>query len=246
MDDLRYLELVRSDSDLLLAAVRSAPDTRVPSCPDWTALDLLRHVGAVYEHKLRCLELDREPKDGEFEPAPAELEPLAAWFTGRRDALLAQLAERGPAQPTYTWFPPDQSVGFWFRRMALETAVHRIDAELAAGRTTPVDPELAADGVDEVVGFLAHDFGDRSELALGADRTVELRCADRRWALTLRTDRLEHAPADTVADASITGDPTDLLLHVWNRPVTWVSSVVESGDPEVLTALRTRLQEESQ
>ena len=246
MDDLRYLELVRADSDLLLAAVRSAPDADVPSCPEWTALDLLRHVGEVYEHKLVGMELNRNPKDGECEPPPVELEPLTAWFTGRRDTLLAQLAERGPAQPTYTWFPPDQTVGFWFRRMALETAVHRIDAELAAGRTTPVDPELAADGVDEVVGFLAHDFGDRSELALGADRTVELRCADRRWALTLRADKLEHATAGAVADASVTGDPADLFLHVWNRPVTWVSSVVESGDPEVLTALRTRLQEESQ
>lgn len=246
MDDLRHLELVRSDSDLLLAAVRSAPAADVPSCPEWTALDLLRHVGSVYEHKLRCLELDRAPKDGECEPAPGELEPLAAWFTGRRDALLARLAERGPAQPTYTWFPPDQTVGFWFRRMALETAVHRIDAELAAGRTTPVDPELAADGVDEVVGFMGHDFGDRSELALGADRTVELRCADRRWALTLRTGTVEHAAADAVADASVSGDPADLFLHMWNRPATGVSSVVEAGDPEVLTALRTRLQEESQ
>ena len=246
MDDLRYLELVRADSDLLLAAVRSAPASGVPSCPEWTALDLLRHVGEVYEHKLVCMELDRDPKDGECEPAPEELEPLADWFTGRRDALLARLAEHGPAQPSYTWFPPDQTVGFWFRRMALETAVHRIDAELAAGLTTPVDPELAADGVDEVVGFLAHDFGDRSELDLGADRTVELRCADRRWALTLRTDKLEHAAEGTAADASVTGDPADLFLHIWNRPVTWVSSVVEAGDPEVLSALRTRLQEESQ
>ena len=40
--------------------------------------------------------------------------------------------------------------------MAQETAVHRLDAERAAGREHAIDAELAADGVDEFLfEFLA-------------------------------------------------------------------------------------------
>ncbi len=52
----------------------------------------------------------------------------------------------------WTW-SPQQDVAFVIRRVTQETAVHRVDAERAAGRDHRIDPELAADGVDE---FLYH------------------------------------------------------------------------------------------
>ena len=42
-------------------------------------------------------------------------------------------------------------MGFVRRRQAHEALIHRIDAELTAGRRTPVDPLLGADGVDEAL-----------------------------------------------------------------------------------------------
>ena len=42
-----------------------------------------------------------------------------------------------PAAPSWTWWPDDQTAGFWLRRMAQETAVHRVDVELPLGATTP-------------------------------------------------------------------------------------------------------------
>ena len=47
-----------------------------------------------------------------------------------------------------------QTSGFWARRMAVETAVHRYDAQLAAGDPQPVERMLAADGVDEYLDVL--------------------------------------------------------------------------------------------
>ena len=45
-------------------------------------------------------------------------------------------------------------MGFWFRRMAHETVIHRVDAELAAGLPTAhVPDDLAIDGIDEVSRF---------------------------------------------------------------------------------------------
>ncbi|WP_083895793.1 maleylpyruvate isomerase family mycothiol-dependent enzyme [Nocardia jiangxiensis] len=198
------------------------PTPRCPSCPGWTARDLLGHVGQVYEHKTLCMTLGHAPLDEQrSSPARQETE-LSAWFVEQRDALLEQLTERGPVQQTFTWFPPDRTVGFWYRRMALETAVHRVDAELATGTRTPVDPELAVDGVDELVGFLVHDFGDTPTRAAGAGRTVQLSCGQRRWLLTLRADGVDYAAEGTSVDAS-----------------TW-------GDPTALTALASRLEDETQ
>jgi MDMPI C-terminal domain/Mycothiol maleylpyruvate isomerase N-terminal domain len=43
---------------------------------------------------------------------------------------------------------PDQTAGFWRRRMAQETVVHRVDAESAHGRASPVPAALAAETGD--------------------------------------------------------------------------------------------------
>ncbi len=216
----------------------------MPSCPGWTATDVLVHVGQVYEHKILCMTLGREPDPEQRTAVPQNASALHTWFVGHRDTLLEQLSRRGHAQPSHTWFPPDQSVGFWYRRMASETAVHRVDAELAAGTRTPVDPELAADGIDELIGFVVHDFGDSPALPEGAGRTVELQAGHHRWTLTLRPGGVDYAARGVAVDAVIHAPPEDLLLYLWNRDLDNV--VVRTwGDPTALATLATRFGEET-
>ena len=69
-------------------------------------------------------------------------------------------AHASPGSPALTWYEPDQTVAFWIRRMAQETVVHRIDAELAR-------PSLAGD-----------DGVFRADLAVERDRT---RCSSGCW-----------------------------------------------------------------
>jgi hypothetical protein len=62
---------------------------------------------------------------------------------------------------------PDQTVGFWARRMALKTVVHRVDAEQARGAVAPVDAALGTDGIDEIfVIMLAGDWSGDPDDAL--------------------------------------------------------------------------------
>jgi uncharacterized protein (TIGR03083 family) len=204
----------------------------------------MRHVGEVYEHKVLCMELGREPDASERTVQPQDDFEAGTWFIAQRDALLDQLTVRGPLQASPNWLPPDQSVGFWYRRMALETAVHRVDTELAVGTRSDIDPELAADGVDELVGFLTYDFEDSPAIVEGADRIVELRCGQRRWAVTLRTDGVVRAAEGDVADATVKGQPGDLLLYLWNRDRDGVA-VLTWGDPAALAVLIARLEEET-
>ena len=67
------------------------------------------------------------------------------------DALTVALAE--PTRRCWTLAGP-ATAAWWRRRQALETAIHRVDAERALGPASPIDPALAADGVGEVVDVL--------------------------------------------------------------------------------------------
>ena len=48
---------------------------------------------------------------------------------------------------------PDRA-GFWARRQAQELAIHRWDAQTAAGEPRPIDRALAVDGIQEVFDIL--------------------------------------------------------------------------------------------
>ena len=54
--------------------------------------------------------------------------------------LVEQLDSHRPGDHAATWWPPDQTVGFWLRRMAHETSIHRRDVESAVGARPPWHP----------------------------------------------------------------------------------------------------------
>ncbi|MDP9241831.1 MAG: maleylpyruvate isomerase family mycothiol-dependent enzyme, partial [Actinomycetota bacterium] len=137
MEYATYVEHVRQDGQRLAAAAGGNLSLEVPSCPGWSVRDLVSHTARVYEHKIACTALGREPDP--WPPKwPADRDPVE-WLGDAHGRLLEMFAANGPTTPSFTWWPPDQTVGFWARRMAQETAVHRIDAELAIGSPTPVD-----------------------------------------------------------------------------------------------------------
>jgi Mycothiol maleylpyruvate isomerase N-terminal domain len=63
--------------------------------------------------------------------------------------LLKEFATRKPDDPAGSWYTPDRTAGFTIRRMAQETVIHRVDAELRTGQpVAPVPPDFAVDGLD--------------------------------------------------------------------------------------------------
>ncbi len=234
-----YLAHLRSDAARLRAVAADALDREVPSCPGWRTADLVAHVAEVYADKTLTMRRGAAPAAGavanELRATP---DPLAAF-----DRWLAELAQeltsRAPQQRTWTWWPPDQSVGFWVRRMAQETLVHRWDAELAAGRPGPLNPALAADGVDELLGWLAYPPPDSDPQARGR---VRVSGADHAWLVELRPGAFEPRGASGAADSAdvtVTGEPADLLLWLWGR--TPADALTVTGDPDVRAAFERRL-----
>jgi uncharacterized protein (TIGR03083 family) len=213
-------------------------DAPVPSCPGWTVADLIRHVAEVYLHKVACIRTGARP-----DPWQPDLsgDPLA--LLDRSYAALVEELDRDPSSFAYTWYEPDQTVGFWVRRMAQETVIHRVDGELAAGEpVTPIPADLAIDGIDEVLHlFLAYDtvkypaeFGPA--LAGSDGRTVLVTAGEESWSVRPTPDgvQISAAGADESA-ARVEGDPQGVLLWLWRRADA--NAVKIDGDPGLIDRL---------
>jgi uncharacterized protein (TIGR03083 family) len=242
MDHDRYLSTLRHDGAAMLAALRVAgPDAPVPDCPGWTAGDLAWHVTGVWSRWATIVaERATGPSAGPaLAPRPTfpETVDLAEQW-GRR--LHDELATAGPATPVWTW-GSDQSTAFVARRMAQETAVHRLDAERAAGRTYEIDAELAADGVDELLFELVPRV---AEAAAAVGGSVHLHCTDVAGEWLVVEDDAGHPVVSrqhAKGDAALRGPANDLLLVLWRRlPLDAVEVIGDRGVAERFVA-RTRL-----
>ncbi len=242
----RYLEVLRQDVERMATAAAGDLTAPVPACPGWTVRNALLHTGMVYLHKVATMRASRAV---EYPPAPEPEGDLVPWFNDAARALLAELESRGPDAPSHTWWPGDRTVGFWYRRMAQETAVHRVDVESASGDPAPVPDDVAVDGVDEVLRRFLRLWGSTVEesaggdvdLSAGADRPISVRTGGRAWRVVLHPDRVDAdaAPVEGPADAVVTGEPSEVLLWLWGRRPT--TAVRIAGDADLAGVLRARL-----
>jgi uncharacterized protein (TIGR03083 family) len=241
MDNQRLRDCLAADFGRLREVANGADlDAKVPSCPDWTTADLLRHVGEVYLHKTECMRLDREPDP--WPPEGLASEPPLDLLDRSYSALTSEFAARRPEDHAFTWYGPDQSVGFWIRRMAQETVIHRVDAELAAGAQVAAIPDdLAADGIDELLAIFVQ-FGTTNYLeyfpeltGLAGDRAVSVVTPQRSWLLSLTPTGARVAePGPDHARVTVEGPAQEVLLRLWNRGG---QGVTVTGDEETAALL---------
>ncbi|MEU6656521.1 maleylpyruvate isomerase N-terminal domain-containing protein [Streptomyces sp. NPDC046900] len=163
-----YLAVLREEVTVFERLLRTAdPGIPVATCGSWSLHDLATHMGHGYRSVaavVRTGELRRE----QF--APAAGDQLAEWYAERAASLLATLEGADPAPPCWAFGFQDAVTALWFRPETQDTAVHLVDAQLAAGAGVHVDPLIAADGVDEVFATLLAPgpAQQRSEATAGA------------------------------------------------------------------------------
>ena len=242
MEYARFLDCLTSDFDRLRSIVPTDPTAPVPTCPGWTVADLTRHVGEVYLHKTIAMREGAEPAP--WPPkALADEEPLALLDRAYAE-LREEFASRKPEDPAGTWYGPDQTVGFWIRRMAHETVIHRIDAELGTGQAVaPVAPDLAVDGIDELLKiFVAYSIAEWTDyftdiLGRSPGRTYLVRADGSAWQIRTGPELFTVADGagDEAADVTVSGPPTAVLRWVWNRedPGGPSEATVEGGQKAV-------------
>jgi uncharacterized protein (TIGR03083 family) len=230
LDHERYCEAITDETTLLRETVRGADLTRtVPTCPDWTIGELAVHVGQAHrwaEAMVRDRAAEELPDDAEhvpgYDPAPGAA-VLDAWLADGAERLADTLRTAGPAQPMWSWARPQHS-GFWARRMANETVVHRADAAIAAERPYDPAPDLAADALDEWFDLITdpEQVAGDPELheLLGSGETLHLHATDvpgAEWLIVRDPDRVHWSHSHAKADVALRGTLTDLLLAFQRR-----------------------------
>lgn len=237
-------QLVSDAAGLRAAAVDL--DAEVPTCPGWAVRDAVEHTAIVYAHKATIVE------GGLQEPPPSwpptfSFDDVREFYDEQLERLVEALRTRAPDTSVWTWYPPEQTVGFWVRRMMHETLIHRADIESAVGRLPDVPDEVAADGIDELVErMLCNDDVEYYEgYSPGRGQRVAVAAAGASWTVTLGTETASFTRAFSAdADATIEGDGASTLFALWNRlPYTAVST---AGDQSALTALRALVSEATQ
>jgi uncharacterized protein (TIGR03083 family) len=232
----RYCDEIDSQVRQLRDVVTSAGvdlSATVPTCPHWSLEQLVRHTGGA----LRWVELivrtraqehipeDRIPFAGGPEAAgdPAALD---AWLAQTGAMLVGTLREAGPDTKVWAW-AGDLSSGFWARRMTHELAIHRADATLAAGLPYEVDPEVAADAIDEWLGIVEYVQRTEQDEAVaelrGVGRSIHLHATDTtaelnaEWVVELAERGVTWRRGHEKATVALRGPLTDVLLGFYRR-----------------------------
>lgn len=255
--DLDYLAHVRADSARFAEVLAAAdPSLPVPSCPDWTAADLLWHLAEVQLLWGTIAEQRRTepPTDDDRAPErPDDPGELVEFFRTSSAKLVAALESTPPDTSVWTWFRPDQTVGFLRRRQAHEALIHRLDAELTTGQVTDIDAGLATDGVAEVFDCMystvprwaatgpdgplgrvtATDTGAQWLVKVGSWSGTSPRTG------TTYPDEGSLVLADSADPADVTfsiaGTARDLDAWLWNRPP--LGEIAVAGDYERFVAV---------
>ncbi len=245
--DDRYLEALTAQSALLAEALAGADlALRVPSCPEWTLRQLVEHVGLAHRRVTAIVtrRLTTAPDlDTLSVLAPDDAGGLPTWLVDGAGELAEAIRSVGPQTLIWSW-ADDQSAGFWARRMAHETALHRADAELALGREFALEADLAADAISEWLSLLGlpQALEYRPELAelRGEGQILHLHSTDPglgeagEWIVRRTPSGPVWEPGHAKGDVAVRGAVVDLLLVMMRRVAPDESPVTVLGDASVL------------
>jgi uncharacterized protein (TIGR03083 family) len=226
MESAELLHAADQDARALLAAAQTRWDRPVPHCPDWDAAGLVRHMGSVLVWMAAIVTTGERVNRRTLEPAPPENpDGLPAWYLAALARALQVLGSADPDAATWTFSSTgDRRAGWWCRRLAVEVAVHRWDAEhaVAADRgdahaTTPLDGDVAAEGIEEFVVEFLPGLLAQEDLE-GITGTLHLHAVDGPTEWWIDLDAAGRAiPEHAKADTAIRGTRSDLLLWLENR-----------------------------
>lgn len=250
---LDYVAHLATESARFGDAIASAPsEAPVPTCPDWTADDLLWHLGWVQSWWAMIVRQNLTgPEARELIPDRPIDRPGLLEFYRQAGRDLAEGLRKVPADTqAWTW-SDDHTVRFIRRKQAHEALIHRVDAEVVAGDRTPMDPTLSADGVDEALRVMYSGVPGWGSFEPDPARTIRIHATDTGDSWVVRLGRFTGTDRDGVSydepDFDVlladSGEPTvalfsgtaaDLDCWLWHRPP--YGEVSRSGDDRVLSA----------
>nr|WP_205267258.1 maleylpyruvate isomerase family mycothiol-dependent enzyme [Mycolicibacterium sphagni] len=230
-------------AELLRNADLSIP---VPTCPEWTLQQLMRHVGRGDRW---CAQIVAEESMDYIDPRtvaggkpPEGRDNEIAWLLDGPQKLVDAVAQTGAETDVWTFLGP-RPAKWWIRRRLHEVLVHRADAAIALGVEFEVDPVLAADAVTEWlerVVIQADEEGPAGgDRPLGDGQSIHLHATEPdlgeagEWTILGRPDGIAVDNEHGKATAALRGPARSLLLAVVRRRTAAQEGLEVFGDPGV-------------
>ena len=244
--DRYFAEIEASTAGLAEIVAEHDQSLPIPTCPEWTLRQLATHVGRAHRWAAEITRTRsdapipfREVPDGKLPDDRAE---QCAWLRAGAARIVGAVREAGS---DLVWsFAGPAPAGFWIRRMAHETLVHRADAQLAAGAEPEpaIEAEVAADAIDEWLMLLAGGLGDPGERAkaLPAGAGLHVHATDDglggrgEWMIRHDAGGLTVEPGHGKGDAALAGPAASLLLVLMRRRPVSDPAVTVYGDSAVV------------
>lgn len=230
-------------AELLRNADLSIP---VPTCPEWTLQQLMRHVGRGDRW---CAQIVAEESMDYIDPRtvaggkpPEGRDNEIAWLLDGPQKLVDAVAQTGAETDVWTFLGP-RPAKWWIRRRLHEVLVHRADAAITLGVEFEVDPVLAADAITEWlerVVIQADEEGPAGgDRPLGDGQSIHLHATEPdlgeagEWTILGRPDGIAVDNEHGKATAALRGPARSLLLAVVRRRTAAQEGLEVFGDPDV-------------
>lgn len=237
--------LAREGATYTAAIERGDLDAIVPSCPEWSVRDLVRHTSGVNRWAMRVItERATAPIAEDLEtvaggwPDDGDLGP---WFRAGNALLVDALRSAPDDMECWAFLRAPSAKAFWARRQLHETAIHRVDAELASGDVSSIPVDHAVDGIDELLSGFVPRRSSRLKPETPSTIAVQPTDADDAWLVSAGPDgaTTQRTPSSD-ADVTVRGPAADLYLLLWNRRD--LAGLDVTGDDSLLALWRSNVQ----
>lgn len=221
------------------------PQLAIPTCPEWNLTQLFRHFGRGNRWAAQII-ADR--MDGPLDPRevvdgkpPAESDAAIDWLHDGAQRVLDAVDHSGPDTPAWTFMGP-RPASWWVRRRLHEATVHRADAALALGADFALSPELAADGIGELLDLIPVLIARNGQaLPLADGHSVHLHATDDglgsagEWTISrpTGTDTVSWSHEHGKGSVALRGSARDLFLAVMRRVAVADTDIAIFGDAAV-------------
>lgn len=237
----RCLEAIEVHGLALAGAAAGNLGAPVTCCPGWKVGDLVWHLRRVHYFWASVVDgLLTDPAAVAEIERPSDPATLLADYRRGVEWLTGVLREADQTAPVWTW-SHQRDVAFVTRHQVQEAAVHRWDAERAAGQDIAIEADVAADSVDE---FLEHSTPSRHPDAAPLGGTVHLEAIDAvgGWLISEGGDlALRVRRGGGPADARLRTTASELLLLLYRRHQLGPGQVEGSAGPLERLLARTNL-----
>jgi uncharacterized protein (TIGR03083 family) len=257
LDHDRFCDEIVAQTDLLGDVLSGADlSATVPTTPDWTLADLVRHIGgnlSSLEQAVRTGTAVTEPErqvPGHGGPAGDDPAALDAWLSEAAGRCAATLREAGPDAQAQMWTVRWPAAA-WARRAANDLVVHRADAAGAVGADYTVAPDLAADALDEFLDLMGDpqvaEAAAPAAEGSGPAGTIHLHATDTgpeaasEWLIELAPPGFSWRHAHEKATVAVRGPLADVLRVAYRRLPPDTEGVEILGDRALLDAWLERV-----